>query len=486
MEKLPRHPDRFRTYLEMMLSDTTEEVYLVDRDYNIIYCNKNARKNLFNSQDMLNRSLFTAFPGLREENSNIVKVFQTGEPIIDKSTTYVSTDGRRRMSLASIYPIVEDGSVVAVYEISKDITGLSNLSEALMREKIVDRATKPAAPIPAPKKKQAFFTLDDIIGKSESVKTMKRQIRLFAASASNVQIYGETGTGKEMVAQSIFSLGMDPGRAPFVAQNCAAIPENLLESMLFGTMKGAFTGAETRPGLFELASGGMLFLDEVNSMPLPLQAKILRVLEEGRVRRVGGTAETDVFFRLVSSSNMKPELLLQTGELRSDFFYRLNVLSIRIPPLRERREDIPDLLCHYVDRFNETMSKDVLGFDQEALDFLLDYAWPGNVRELKNLVERAMHLTNENLIRMKHLEVLPHGIQKTSAPLFAPSGGRVRLREALREAETKIIKDTLQKCDGNVSRAAREMDIPQQTLDNKIKKYELNRFLESCKLLKNG
>lgn len=264
--------DYEKDLFELVLENINEEVYLVNDKYEIIYVNNNAYNNLFNGQEVINKSIFDMFPSINMENSTIVRAFRTKEPTIKAKATFISNNGKRKEYITSTLPLIIDGKLKYVCEISEDITGLSNMSEKIISEMI--KENKSSTPNRSIKSKKDFYNLDSIIGESKEIKTLKDQIIIYSKSPSNLMIYGETGTGKEMVAQSIFSLSHDVKKAPFIAQNCAAIPEALLESILFGTVKGAFTGAETRPGLFELASGGVLFLDEINSMPKILQAKI--------------------------------------------------------------------------------------------------------------------------------------------------------------------------------------------------------------------
>jgi arginine utilization regulatory protein len=274
--------------------------------------------------------------------------------------------------------------------------------------------------------KSPYYTLDSIIGESVAIKRLKEQILISSNSSSNLLIYGETGTGKELVAQAVFSLSKNIHSAPFIAFNCAAIPEALLEGILFGTVKGSFTGAENKPGLFECANGGVIFLDEINSMPLNLQAKILRVIQEGKVRRVGGQREIPVDFRLIASTNIAPQKILENAEMRSDLYYRLNVLNIDIPPLRDRKEDIPILADYFIQELNPTVNKNILGLHQNAIELLMEYHWPGNIRELKNTIERSMNYAKEKLIGADEIKLNTPFSIKIKNEMKPPAGERVR------------------------------------------------------------
>jgi len=241
---------------------------------------------------------------------------------------------------------------------------------------------------------------DRILGKAE---IFQRQIELAKRAAENdlpVLISGETGTGKDLVARAIHESGARRA-GPFIAENCGAVPENLLEGVFFGTEKGAFTEAVTRPGLFEEADGGTLFLDELNSMPIYLQSKLLRALQEFSIRRIGGSREIPFDVRLITAVNETPESLMETGRLRKDLYYRINVIRIQLPPLRERKEDIPLYVEYFLKEANEKYGKEAEGFDSPSMDALTKFSYPGNVRELKNMVESAVALsTDEKILRL--------------------------------------------------------------------------------------
>jgi arginine utilization regulatory protein len=252
-----------KEYLHKILSTMNEEVFVVNQDMEIVYVNHAAQKFGFNEESVLNQSIFDVFPQLKKEDSTIVEVFSTGTPVIGSICNYITSRGERKVLLTSTYPIIEDGKVIGVYEIGEDISGISKSSEELIINQHVYK--KNDITINYKNKGNKFYSLDCIIGQNNSIKKLKEKVIIAAKSPSNVLIYGETGTGKELVAQSIYSLSKDSKATPFIAQNCAAIPESLLESILFGSVKGSFTGAENRPGLFELANGGVLFLDEINA-----------------------------------------------------------------------------------------------------------------------------------------------------------------------------------------------------------------------------
>jgi len=301
-----------------------------------------------------------------------------------------------------------------------------------------------------------------IIGKSKKIQEVFTLIRRVAQSNCNVLIRGESGTGKELVARAIHYNSSRKDK-PFVPVNCAALPQDLLESELFGYERGAFTGATSqKPGKFEISSGGTIFLDEVADMSLSMQAKILRVIQERVFERVGGTKSIKVDLRLIAATNKDLEKAVKNNSFRDDLYYRLNVVSIYIPPLRERREDIPLLANFFLKKYAKENKKQINGFSPEAMDSLMRYVWPGNVRELENIIEGAVVLGRSNLILREDL--------------FLTSSQEVSSEEAslpLMEQEKRLIKRILNKTGGNQTKAAKLLGIHRNTLRRKIKKYNL-------------
>lgn len=319
------------------------------------------------------------------------------------------------------------------------------------------------------------YKFENIIGVSRSMDKMYEIIERVSDSDSTVLILGESGTGKELVARTIhFNSPRKDG--PFIPINCGAIPEGLLESELFGHEKGAFTGAvATRLGRFELANGGTIFLDEVGEMPPALQVKLLRVLQGREFERVGGTKTIKVDIRILAATNQDLEEALKSGKFREDLYYRLNVVQIHIPPLRERRDDIPLLLDHFVAFFNERKKKNIQGFCSDAMKLLMEYRWPGNVREIENLIERLAILKGSGTIEIQDL---PEKIS-TVCPITAsgphsrfPDEG-VDLTMEINEFENRLILSAMEKANGVKSRAAHLLRLNRTTLVEKMKKKGL-------------
>lgn len=321
--------------------------------------------------------------------------------------------------------------------------------------------------------------LDNIIGQSPKMKAIFDLIQTVAPQNSRVLITGESGTGKELVARAIHE-NSARADAPFITINCGAFPENLLESELFGYMKGAFTGAnENRQGLFQAAHGGTLFMDEIGNMNLAMQVKLYRVLQEGKVRPLGSTEEIDVDVRVIAATNKDLEKAIAAGEFREDLFYRLSVIPLHVPPLRDRREDIPLLARHFLERFRNSMNKNIEGISPQAMRRLESYDWPGNVRELENTIERAVALESGPEISVGVLpdrvvgSVLAQGplTGQTEAPQFPAEG--IDFEQVICETEKRYLQAALEKAEGVRTQAAELLKISYRSFRHYAKKHNL-------------
>ena len=310
---------------------------------------------------------------------------------------------------------------------------------------------------------------EDILAKSQKMQDIFRTISKIADYKTTVLVTGESGVGKELVARAIHRRSSRRG-GPFVAVNCGAIPENLLESELFGHKKGAFTDAvNDRHGLFEDATTGTLFLDEIGELPLGLQVKLLRVLEDELIRRLGETRDIKVDVRIIAATHRDLHAETKAGRFREDLFYRLNVLPIHIPPLRDRREDIPLLIEHFVTRNNTRLRSNIVGIESEARRLMFEYGWPGNVRELENTIERAMVLAEGDQIVVTDL---PERVRETQDPVqMQLASGELSVKKTSRIVEEILIRRALQKTKGNRTRAAELLEISHRALLYKIKDY---------------
>jgi len=322
------------------------------------------------------------------------------------------------------------------------------------------------------------FSVERIIGVSEHIREVRELIKKVAGSeASTILIQGESGTGKDLVAHAIHYESIRRDR-PFFAINCAAIPETLMESELFGHEKGAFTDARSQKrGMFEMADGGSLFLDEVSEMTLGMQAKLLRVLEGQSFRRVGGVKNINVDVRVIVASNRNLEEAVRTSRFRQDLYFRLAIIPVYLRPLREHKEDIPALLEHFIQYYNQKFRKNIQGLTKEADELLMNYDWPGNIRELKNAIERVMILADGNRVAAKYLPIriseggtypVPISEGQSNGGIQLPAGGT-----SLYDVERELIRQALEQARGNKTTAAKLLRITRDTLRYKVKKYNL-------------
>lgn len=444
-------------------------IHIVDASGKVVYYNASAKQlDEIDAEKTIGRHILEVYPSLTFETSTIIKVLKTGKPIYNVEQNFVNYKGDKISTLNSTLPIFYNNKVIGALEVSRNITKVRELSERivnLQRELYeVNQGTEKAS------KPLAKFNFLDIIGQNKEILKLKSLGLKAAMSSSPVMIAGSTGTGKELFVQSIHN-SSDRKYKPFIAQNCAALPSNLLESILFGSVKGSFTGAENRPGLFELADGGTLFLDEINSMPLELQTKLLRVIQDGRVRRVGSSKTTDVDVRIISAINTDINTVVETKQIRQDLFFRLNVITLVIPDLHKRKEDIPLLVEHFIKKYNEKCNKFFSGISKEVLDIFLDYSWPGNVRELEHAIESAISLYDGEIIREEHLPFQFKNFQPKNNISF--DGIIQPLNSAVEKVEREIITQALEQTDYNITNAAKLINVPRQTLQYKIKKLEL-------------
>ena len=492
----------FRDMMTSIINLIPEPMILADERQRVLLINNATMKmESLLPEDVDGKDITEVYPVAQTSSSRekfneltVPVILRTGEPLINCRQTYSTRNGATLDISCSSYPIYRDGRICGVFCLTADMSRVEELSKQVidLQERLLgqnfdgggpDASGKKMPGLNKPKSPNRLFAkykFRDIIGQSAVLRETIRKCHMFAKSDSPIMLYGETGTGKELFAQSIHNAS-PRSLGPFIAINCAAIPENLLESMLFGTEKGAYTGAEKRAGLFELADGGTLLLDELNSMSLPLQAKLLRVLQDGMVRRVGGTEERKVDVRVISNVNIPPAKALADHIIREDVFYRLSVISITIPPLRERREDIPLLARNFIMELNRKLGRNISGLSEEVLSLFYMYEWPGNVRELQHCVEHAMNLTGpeETELRRKHLpdHFLDHFPKVRDEADSADSSDPRRdkkLELLLTSVEANLITETLQKPRGNISRAAKDLGVSRQNLQHRLKRLVID------------
>lgn len=459
--------------VQKILQHVDEGIHIVNVQGNTMYYN-NAMAELegLKSKDVLGKNLLEIFPSLNTKTSTLLQVLKTEEMITDKVQTYMNNKGKEIITINTTMPLYSGNEQIGALEIAKNITSIKSLTDEVSRLK-----QELVGPLSKEKTFIKKYTFDDLIGKSEVFLKAIEIARRASMSSSSVLIYGETGTGKELFAQSIHNYGNRKSR-PFIAQNCAALPETLLEGILFGTSKGGFTGAIDRPGIFEQASGGTILLDEINSMGLQLQAKILRVLQEGYIRRVGGTKDIAVDLRIIATTNEEPLSSIKSGKIRKDLYYRLNVVNITLPTLVERRDDILVLVDHFINKYNIRLQKKVWMLSDVMKKRFLSYSWLGNVRELENLIEGAMNLVQEeHVLQEEHFPDYLSFEEDNSYTINLTNvgNGAIDLQVFLENIEIKHIKGALDTYKGNISKASEHLGLKRQTLQHKIKKFNLNK-----------
>ncbi|MDX9917633.1 MAG: sigma 54-interacting transcriptional regulator [Gudongella sp.] len=445
-------------------------IHVIDIDRKtVVYNEAMAELEGLEIYQVMDKDILEIFPSLNEYTSTLIKTMNTGEPIINSTQTYFNYRGHSITTISTTLPLISAGTVVGAMEIAQDVTNLRKLSDQLLELQLALKYSKDDSNKKPQVKKYNFR---DIIGSNKSINIAKEIAEKASDTPSSVLIFGETGTGKEMFAQSIHYSGNRKNNT-FIAQNCAAIPDSLLEGILFGTEKGGFTGAVEREGIFEQANGGTLLLDEINSMSLPLQAKLLRVLQEGYIRRIGGLKEIPVDVRIIATTNEDPKDSLEEGTLRRDLYYRLSVVNIRIPPLRERLDDLELLIDFFIKKFNKTLKKSIEKISDDVLSDFRSYGWPGNIRELENFIEGAMNmvssrdrvLNRENFISSNFILQA-----KSQSAEFYSDLSEKTLPQLLTDIEDSLIEEVMRRYDNNITNAAKHLGIKRQTLQYKLKK----------------
>ena len=420
-------------------------------------------------ESIVGKKLFDVFYNIDKSNSSLFECMEK-EMLIERKGQLVKNLYLEDTTTDNIsYPIKHGGLIVGAIELSKIIS-----VEDDQREDHKDKVSSEGNGIMSLKPKclnlgfRARYTLDNILCKSKKMSELIDLANSVAKSSSPIFITGETGTGKELFAQGIHNASNRKDR-PFIAQNCSAIPENLIESIFFGTSKGSYTGALDKKGLFEACDGGTLFLDELHCMPIHLQSKLLRAIESRAARRIGENEERKFDVRIIAATNINSNDILNQGLIRQDLYYRLSVVKINIPPLRERVEDIQVLSEFFIKKYNKVFEKSITSISPSLTGFLLTYDWPGNVRELENFIESAVLYVSKDKVVLERKEVnKPYSNDPVSL-------NTKPLKNILEGLELKFIKEALFISKGNVKSAAEYLEIPRQTLQQKMIKYQLNR-----------
>ncbi len=439
-------------FLASVLDNPFEGMLAIDEKGVIIYANSFFLNLLDHSQqDILGKKVWNALPGCRLYDTVLQGHSQWGENL--------KIGGRDFLIMR--FPIKQNGQVMGavVKTIFPDMTTAKGIANRVM------------SPGKAPEPRRPLYTCMDIIGETSPMLFAKKMARKAARTDSTLLITGESGTGKEVFAQAVHNRSMRR-EGPFVKVNCAAIPDNLLESELFGFVDGAFTGATKggKPGKFELAEGGTIFLDEIGDMSLPMQAKLLRVIQEKEVDRIGSTRSIPLNVRITAATNQDLQMLVREGRFREDLFYRLKVIEIAIPPLRERREDIPMLANHLIQRINKRVGSDIQAIAPKSMSLMLDYSWPGNVREMENMIEQAVNQSEDNTI---DLSTLLSAGANNGAAIRTVKIKRESLRKSVDQKEKDLILNALAQAGGNKAEAARLLNIQRSVLYKKMARLKI-------------
>ncbi|WKY45175.1 sigma 54-interacting transcriptional regulator [Eubacteriaceae bacterium ES2] len=450
-------------------------IHVVDCDGNIV-CYSKGCEIIENTkrEEVIGKNMSEIYNYLENESMEL-KVLQTGKVVKDVHVKYTSPTGKVADVISSTYPVFsrEDSkkveAAICIYRDISDYIHMGNtikkLQADLKSQQVKNNGTQ--------------YTFEDIIGKSESIKECIHHATIAAETVAPILIAGPTGTGKEVFAQSIHN-GSSQIKKPFVAINCSAIPENLLESTLFGTVKGSFTGAIDSKGLLETADGGTVFLDEINSMPLELQAKLLRVLETGFYRKVGGNKEIKADIRVLSALNQDPLQAVEEKRLRLDLYYRLAVFSIHLPALKDRKEDILPMVDLFLEKDGKMMGKKLFEVSDEAKEILFAHDWPGNVRELKHVITHAIFISQQHETVLVP-DLLPSYLKKDylNRKIIEKYSDKVdhdqELKDIMAKIERSIISEALEELNYNVSKTAKKLGISRQNLQHKMKIYEMKK-----------
>lgn len=447
--------------IEMILDNVNDAVFVVDKDCKIRFCNEKAEK----------------LYGVKREQvlgSHITDIFPTAllPKVIKERRPYVNVYNSPREDTHNIItakPLFDGDELIGGISCDRDISELIRLTTLLDKTKL-DLKVLEEEVIALNENR---FSFDQIVGNNIRFKEIINLCKKVSKSKISVLINGESGTGKEVFSRAIHLESRRKGH--FIPINCSAIPEDLMESELFGYEAGAFTGAlrQGKIGKFELAHQGTLFLDEIGDMPLSMQPKILRVLEDGEITRVGGSKSIKVDVRIVAATNKDLKKMMEEGKFRKDLYYRLNSILIRLPPLRERKDDIPELVNRFMEQYCLTYRSNIPEIPSEIMDILINYDWEGNIRELKNIIERIVILVNNNQAEKIDIDYLPRSIIESSRVKVEYKEDHIDLNRIIEKAEKDAVSKAMEIAKGNKAKASKILNIPRSTLYFKLSKYDL-------------
>ncbi len=476
-----------------LLSDFDQGVLMTDAKGIMVFYNEvQANIDKLNPSDVLGKKITDVYR-YHHDSSTCMRVLKHQRPIINYALSYESHNANVGNTIHSVFPLFKDGKIAGTICFVKDYNILERNIPAFLQ----------------PKNNEKFaagteFTFASIIGSAPVFVDALRTAKMGANSRSPVMLFGETGTGKELFAQAIHNFHHDRQKA-YIDINCAAIPESLMEGLLFGTAKGAYTGAIDRAGLLEAANDGTIYLDEINSIPLALQGKLLRALQEKKIRRVGSLENTPLNCKVICSINEEPRQLVKSGQFRMDLFYRLAVVYVHIPALRDRLTDIEELSRHFLQKYSQLLGKNLKYVSPEVIGFFWSYSWPGNVRELEHIIENAVNMANsdDDILVPEHC-YFANLLGISAEPVAASTGNwkdpdhtpqhhvppaeiveHQSLSEATTFVEREKIIDALRTSGGNIAAAARKLSISRQLLGYKIKRFNLQALLNEFRYVSN-
>ena len=470
--------------LDLVLN-SVDYIAVVDSNYNIVFNTRyetqvNATAQAVKRSEYVNKKYYETYPEIDIEKSTMMRAIRTGELVVGKNQAVTDFKGHVLCTDNITIPIIRKGRIMGAVELARDVTTVDFKTNDESEHNKEFNALAESI-----KAKQGLITFDSILTRNENMRHTIEYARTLATLPNHTLIYGETGTGKELFAQAMITASGIP-RSRVVIENCAAIPENLFESILFGTTKGAYTGAENKKGLLEEADGGILFLDELNAMPYSVQGKLLRVMQEGTFRKLGSNTEKKVNVKIIAAMNVDPAEAIEKQILRRDLFYRFSSSVIHVPRLSDRPEDLEFYLQHFLHEFAQIYNKDISGYDTELASLLRHYTWDGNVRELKHLVEAMVASTKSAVLGIKDMPDYVYqritggqavyekeALQIPYREFDFSDGHSFSLQKALEDREREIITEALRYCGGNKARASRLLDIPRPTLLYKMEKLRL-------------
>lgn len=438
--------DEQHHFFNVILDSVADGVFTINEEGEITFFNRAAEEITgFTKEEALGHNCFDIFrANICQTNCALKQTVNTGKEIINLPINIINKDGKQiPISISTAVLRDERGKMIGGVETFRDLSAIEELRKELRQQ----------------------YTFQDIVSKNHTIQEIFQILPDIAESDSTVLIQGPSGSGKELFASAIHNLSLRRGK-PFIKVNCAALPDNLLESELFGYVRGAFTDArKDKPGRFALANGGTIFLDEIGDMSPALQVKLLRVLQDGEYEALGATNTVRVDVRVVAATNRDLTELIRTRQFRDDLYYRLNVVKIDLPPLLGRREDIPLLVEHFVEKFKFKMGKNMSGVSHEVMSLFMGYDFPGNVRELENIIEHAFVMCKGEMIELRHLP--PELIEWSKEDLLKEQ----EVSKPLQTAEAEAIRKALERNKGNRLLTARELGIDRSTLWRKIKRF---------------